>query len=113
LEIIEMEEKLVSRRAVLRRSAEVAIAAAFGAVGCGKSEPKALSCADTLGLSATDVQVRTALAYVDTSVEPGKSCATCQQFQPGAPGACGTCKVVKGSINPSGSCRSFLAKPPA
>lgn len=108
-----MEEKLLSRRTVLRHGTEAGLAAALGALGCGKSEPKPLSCVDTMDLSAADLQVRTALAYADRSPDPSKSCAACQQFQPGAPGACGTCKVVKGSINPAGSCRSYLAKPPA
>jgi hypothetical protein len=57
--------------------------------------------------------MRTTLSYLDVSIEPGKSCAACQQFVAGAPGACGTCKVLKGTINPAGYCKSFLAKPPA
>jgi hypothetical protein len=64
-----------------------------------------------MSLSSTDAQTRVTLAYVDNSVEPGKSCTRCQQFIPAAPDACGTCKVVKGPINPSGYCKSFVAKP--
>ncbi len=104
-----MDEKL-SRRDVLHN------AAAFGlftvvATACGKSEPKGLSCSDTTSLSAADAQVRTSLAYADTSTDPGKACAGCQQFLPGPPDACGSCKVLKGPINPKGNCKSFLAKP--
>jgi hypothetical protein len=111
-----MDDKL-SRRDVLQRGAAfgalgiaglVSAASAAGA-GC-KSEPKALSCTDTMSLSASDAQVRVALAYVDSSVETGKSCSGCQQFIPAAPEACGTCKVVKGPINPKGYCKSFVAK---
>jgi hypothetical protein len=64
-------------------------------------------------LPASDAQMRTTLSYLDVSIETGKSCVGCQQFVPGPAGACGTCKVLKGSINPAGYCKSFLAKPPA
>jgi hypothetical protein len=104
-----MDEKL-SRRDVLQRSAAFGVLAVVG-VGCGKDQAKALSCTDTMSLSATDAQVRTSLLYVDNSVEPGKSCSGCQQFIPAAPDACGTCKIVKGPINPKGYCKSFVAKP--
>jgi hypothetical protein len=107
-----MDEK-VSRRLVLQQSAAFGALVVFGASACNK-KPAALSCTDTSTLSTTDAQVRTALGYVDTSVEPGKSCTGCQQFNaPPAPGSCGTCKVVKGPINPGGYCKSFVAKTPA
>jgi hypothetical protein len=65
--------------------------AVLGAEACGKSQPLALACTDTTGLSPTDQSVRTALAYVDVSTTPGKTCSTCQQFIPNsAPNACGT-----------------------
>ncbi len=102
-----MDEKLL-RRDVLQRGA-AGVLAVVGAAAC-KSAPKALSCADTTSLSAADYQVRTTLAYVDVSTEPGKTCSGCQQFIPGEPGACGSCKVVKGTINPAGYCKSFVAK---
>ncbi len=104
-----MDDKL-SRRDVLQRSAALGALAVFGAAACNKA-PAALSCTDTAGLSPTDMQVRTSLAYVDRSTEPGKMCSNCQQFIPAAPNACGTCKVVKGPINPAGYCKSYVAKP--
>ncbi len=101
----------ISRRDLLQRGGVAFGAlAVFGAVACGKEQPKALSCNDTTGLSPTDLTIRTALAYVDVSTEPGKVCSGCQQFIPTVPNACGTCKVVKGPINP-GNCKSFVAKP--
>lgn len=103
-----MNEKL-SRRDVLQKSAALGVLVVAG--GCGKAEPKALSCTDTMSLSAADAQVRTSLAYVDTSTEPGKHCSNCQQFLPAAPDVCGACKIVKGPINPGGYCKSFVAKP--
>jgi hypothetical protein len=102
-----MDEKL-SRREVLQRSAAFGVLAVVG-VGCSK-QPKALSCTDTMSLSASDAQVRVSLLYVDNSVEAGKSCSGCQQFIPAAPDACGTCKILKGPINPKGYCKSFVAK---
>ena len=101
----------LSRRELLERSAALVPLAALLVTGCSKKAP-ALNCTDTTGLSATDVTIRTTLAYVDVSTEPGKSCSNCQQFvAPPAPGTCGTCKVLKGPINPTGNCKSFLAKP--
>lgn len=106
-----MDEKL-SRREVLQRSAAFGVLAVVGAGGVGcKEQPKALSCTDTMSLSPADAQVRVSLAYVDNSVEAGKSCSNCQQFIPAAPDACGTCKIVKGPINPKGYCKSYVAKP--
>ncbi|HEY6459111.1 MAG TPA: hypothetical protein VIY73_03140 [Polyangiaceae bacterium] len=106
-----MDEK-VSRRLVLQQSAAFGALAIFGASACNKKA--ALSCTDTSTLSATDATVRTSLGYVDASVEPGKMCQVCQQFNPPpGPGVCGTCKVVKGPINPHGYCKSFVAKTPA
>ena len=100
----------LSRRAVLRKGAVFGAVAMFGSAACGK-QPAALVCTGTFGLSPNDLSVRAALAYVDNSVEPGKTCTRCQQFVPNTIGnTCGTCKVVKGPINPNGSCKSFLAK---
>jgi hypothetical protein len=105
-----MDEKL-SRRDLFQQSAALGVFAVVGVGGCSKAEPLGPSCTDTSGLSAADVGVRTALAYADMSMEAGKACAICQQFLPGpAPNACGTCKVVRGPINPKGSCKAFVAK---
>jgi|HubBroStandDraft_6_1064221.scaffolds.fasta_scaffold2502271_1 hypothetical protein len=105
-----MEDKM-SRRDLLQKSAALSALAVFGVAACGKKQPTALVCTDTTGLSPADLSVRTALAYVDVSTTPGKTCTTCQQFVPNAaPSACGTCKVLKGPINPTGNCKSYLAK---
>jgi hypothetical protein len=108
-----MDEKL-SRRDALQRGAAIGVISAFGAIGCGKEKRAALSCTDTGGLAPDALALRTspAVAYVDRATEPGKSCAQCQQFVP-APSAdvCGTCKVLKGPINPNGSCKLFVVKP--
>jgi hypothetical protein len=105
-----MDEKL-SRRYVLRQSAAFGAFALFGASAACSKKPAALSCTDTSSLPATDAQVRSALGYVDSSVEAGKTCTGCAQFiAPAAPGTCGSCKVVKGPINPNGYCKSFVAR---
>ena len=106
-----MDDKL-SRRAVLQKSAAFGVLAALGtgaAVACTRPTSQ-LSCADTTGLSSADVQVRIALGYVDVSMEPGKACAGCQQYLPGPTDACGGCKVLRGSINPAGYCKSFAPR---
>jgi hypothetical protein len=106
-----MQDKL-SRRELLTNASAMGALAVFGASACGKKGPATLSCADTSSMAPADVSVRTALAYVDVSTEPGKTCSNCQQFvAPAAAGTCGTCKVVKGPINPTGNCKSFVAKP--
>jgi hypothetical protein len=102
----------ISRRDVLRRGAGLgALAVAGASVACSKPKAPALSCTDTSALSPTDLTIRTSLAYVDVSTEPGKTCSGCLQFLPASPDACGACKVVKGPINPSGYCKSFAPKP--
>src|ERR1019366_3111872 len=70
----------MSRRRLLQRTAALSALAVFGAEACGKSHPSALVCTDTTGLSPSDLSVRNALAYVDVSPTPGKTCSTCQQF---------------------------------
>ncbi len=99
----------LSRRDLLHQTAAMGALAAIGATGCKEKTPP-LACTDTSALSPADLQVRTLLAYVDASMEPGKTCSVCQQFLPAAPNACGACKVVKGPINPGGNCKSFVAK---
>jgi hypothetical protein len=104
-----MDDKL-SRRDVLQQSAALGALVVLGGAACNK--PAALVCTDTTGLAAPDLQVRTSLAYVDVSTEPGKMCSNCQQFvAPAAAGTCGSCKVLKGPISPNGYCKSFVLKP--
>jgi hypothetical protein len=107
-----MADKL-SRRDLLQQGAALgALALGARAVAACSKNPPALTCTDTAGLSPGDLGIRTTLAYVDVSTEPGKTCANCQQFvAPPAAGTCGTCKVLKGPINPGGNCKSFVAKP--
>jgi hypothetical protein len=100
----------LSRRELLGNATALSALAVFGVVACGKKAAP-LTCTDTSALAPADLSVRTALAYTDISMEAGKSCLSCQQFvAPAAVGTCGTCKVLKGPINPTGYCKSFVAK---
>jgi len=91
-----------SRRRLLLFSAS-ALALIAGA-GCKKSPPA--TCPPS-SLTEDDLHVRAVLGYVDSSVDPAKTCAKCQQYEPADP--CGSCKVVKGAIHPNGYCRVFVA----
>jgi hypothetical protein len=100
----------LSRREILRHGA------IFGALilteeACGKT-PSPLSCTDTSRLSSAELTLRTTLGYSEQSTEVARQCRACLQFV-AAPteGQCGTCKIVKGPINPSGNCKSFVARP--
>ena len=76
---------------------------------CKKDQ--ALSCNNTSGLSAADLATRTNLRYAEASTDPAKKCNRCQLFQAAAPGQCGGCTLVKGPINPEGTCTAFVARP--
>lgn len=99
----------LTRRAALARVVALPLAAVFPAALAGCS--KTLRCEDTSGLSPDDARLRSEIAaYSDTSQDPAKHCAQCVQFIPGGKDSCGTCKVVKGPINPNGSCKLFVKK---
>jgi hypothetical protein len=108
-----MNERLITRRDILRKSltlSALAGVAAFG-VAC-KNEPKEIHCDDTTGMAPADIETRKALAYQDKTADPNKMCQNCQQYvAPASAGACGTCKVLKGSVHPNGYCKSWAAKP--
>jgi hypothetical protein len=99
----------LTRRSVLARvvSLPLALALPAAAVGCAHGP----SCNETGNLSADDLKIRTEVAaYVEQSTDPTKHCSACQQFVAGPSGGCGSCKIVKGPINPGGSCKLFVAK---
>lgn len=100
-----------SRRDVLTTGGALGVLVTLGTAACGK-EKKMLVCNDTSTLSPADLQLRNTLAYVDISTDPAKLCTKCQQFVPGPSlDVCGTCKILKGTVNPNGNCKSFVAKP--
>jgi hypothetical protein len=98
------------RREALRHLAVLSLSALApaGLVACSK---KTTSCTDVSGLGPDDVNLRNNVAaYVDQAPDPTKKCSLCAQFIPAAPSSCGGCKVVKGPINPDGTCKLFVAK---
>jgi hypothetical protein len=103
-----MDEKL-SRRDLFQQGAALGVLAVVGAGACSKAKAP-LVCTEPGTLSAGDAQVRVSLAYADVAPDPTKMCVACQQFLPGPADACGTCKVVRGSINPGGSCKAFALR---
>ena len=101
----------ISRRDALKRSLAVLAAGSAFAAACKKDGGGSLTCTNTSGLSATDTATRTTFQYNDHSTDPNKKCQRCQLFQAAAPGTCGGCTLVKGPINPDGSCTAFVARP--
>ena len=103
------EDAMITRRTALLRVAALPFAAVISAelVACSK-QPQ---CTDVSGLSPDDARLRTEIAaYVEQSPDPAKLCAGCMHFTSAGDKACGSCKVVKGPINPGGTCKLFAAK---
>lgn len=100
----------VSRRGVLRSAVSGGIVLSLPVLqwACGKKE---LSCADEGGLSADDVANRKSLVYVDKTNDLSRACDKCVLYKAAAPNSCGGCTLVKGPINPQGSCSAFSPKP--
>lgn len=101
----------ISRRDALKRSLTVLAAAPAVFAACKKDGSEALNCNNTAGLSAADLATRTTFNYQEHSADPNKKCSRCQLFQAGAANACGGCTLVKGQINPEGTCTAFVARP--
>ncbi len=73
--------------------------------GCGSK----LTCNDET-LSTEDLKNRADNSYMDASIDPKKTCSTCQLFKPAGEKQCGACTIVKGHINPGGNCKNWAAK---
>jgi len=80
--------------------------------GGGGGSAAALSCTDTAGLTPDEIKLRTDLTYADKSADATKTCEKCNFFKSGGAGKCGSCTIVKGGINPAGSCKSYAPKVP-
>lgn len=103
---------VIARREAMRHlvvlSASLALPATLTQLGCSRKP----SCLDVTGLSPEDVRARQDVAaYTEAAPDPTKKCSACAQWIAAAPDACGGCKVVKGPINPEGSCKLFAPKP--
>ena len=100
----------ISRRDALKRSLTVLAAMPVAVAAC-KKESEALTCTNTSGLSQADLATRTTFSYQDHGPDPNRVCSRCQLFQAAAPNACGGCTLVKGPVNPGGTCTAFVARP--
>ena len=97
----------LTRRAALTRLIVLPVAVVLG---CSR-DPK---CDDTSSLSPDDAKIRNEVAgYVEQSPDVTKHCSACAQYVTAKANACGTCKLVKGPINPGGTCKLFVAGTPS
>lgn len=113
-----MSNERMGRRDAVRHllvlSASVAMPAVLvAACKGGGGGASALSCSDTTGLTPDEIKLRTDLAYTEPSVDPTKACEKCNFYRAAGAGACGACTLIKGGINPTGSCKSYVAKVPS
>lgn len=94
-----------------RRHALTVVVASGGAMllGCSGSS-SGLRCDDVSGLSANDADFRRGQGYVERSTRPGRSCETCNFFEPAAPASCGGCTLIRGPINPEGYCNLWVQR---
>lgn len=108
--------EMVSRRGFMRKAVGVSalgIGAGLVLTACGKGEGggAAAGCNDVSGLAEADKAMRTSNNYVEAAADPAKACDGCQLWVAAAAGAaCGGCTVIKGPINPKGSCNLFSKK---
>lgn len=104
-----MSERM-GRRGMLRRTVHLTVLASAAPMllsACGGGE---LECSDVSSLSAGDRTARAGAQYVDRATDASRRCDGCSFYQAGAAGQCGACTVVRGPINPSGSCQLWAAR---
>lgn len=84
--------------------------------GCQKkteqaASPPTLDCESLSGLSESDLQIRTSLAYADESPYSDQVCDNCQYWiAPQAEAACGGCVAIQGPIQAKGYCSYWAPK---
>ena len=104
-----MSDSSLSRRSLLRT-----LGAAGGAlvmapvVGCGGGGP---DCSSTAGLDAQALATRNALHYAPRATDANRRCELCALYNAPAAGQCGGCQLFQGSVEATGSCDSFAARP--
>jgi hypothetical protein len=98
-------QRLDRRTSLLGFAAAVVAPAAL--LACGK---KPLNCQDTSALKPDEIALRGTLGYEDISKDAQKKCSNCQFFKPAGENQCGGCQLLKGPINPSGLCKSWVQK---
>ncbi|TAN16461.1 MAG: high-potential iron-sulfur protein [Chitinophagaceae bacterium] len=117
-----MDSKSYSRRGFIGKCAGVAMS--IGVIGvilnsCSnanndKGESTGFNsenCDDYSGLSASDLERRKMLNYVDISTVPGNHCENCANYLPPKPGEkCGGCALFKGPVRSTGYCTQYAPK---
>lgn len=89
------------------------LGAASGVLALASTEARAaaaLNCKSKIPVDPVATQMRRNLQYAEKSIQPGKKCSNCVQFEAGKYKECGGCKLFAGAVNPEGSCLSWAAK---
>jgi hypothetical protein len=92
-----------SRRAFLGGGVVVTLVA----LGCHR---RAATCDDSAGLTPADRATRSRLGYVGQGSDPARRCDLCQQWEAAGASGCGGCRLLRGPIQPGGTCRMFAPR---
>lgn len=106
-----MSENRIGRRAMVKRTLHLAVlagAAPTVLAACGGGGE--LACTDDSQLSEADRTARRGSQYADRTTDPSRACERCTFYQAAAANQCGTCTVVRGPINPQGTCQLFAPR---
>jgi hypothetical protein len=105
-----MKEIVISRRALLMRACQLAVAAASVFIaGCAKKDAVA-ACAAPDQLSSGESSLRASLQYIEQASDSAKACRGCVYFHAAADAdSCGKCEILNGAINAHGHCASWSA----
>lgn len=102
----------VSRRRFLATTAGAfALSPVLAACGGGDGGGVvAANCEGYGALTATELQQRAALNYVDVTPIPTEMCSNCQFYVAAESGAaCGGCQLFAGPVAPNGYCTGWVA----
>ncbi len=105
---------VMRRRLFLIQAVRIPLIAPFaalvpGAAGCTSG----LDCTDTSALTGSELTERTAVNYVEVAADPAKRCENCSLYKRADSNKCGACTLIKGPINPAGTCtRWAMTTPP-
>jgi len=117
-----------NRRSFILQTGAVSLAGLgllFGLTACGGGEEKSTAaanakpaadgghgpCDDPAKLDEAARTTRETFNYQAKAQDPAKTCRKCNFWQePSGDGPCGGCTLVKGPINPEGTCTSWAEK---
>jgi hypothetical protein len=106
-----MEKKILSRRALLERGAQIPLGGLLLLAAGSKRVDAAEQgvCVDLESLDAGQRSIRDSLMYVEESPDQSMSCQHCGFFTP-TEGGCGTCLIFSGPVSGRARCVSWSAK---